>query len=58
MVERRRHDPDVQKWYFHMAKGGWEKFRYIDALRDYKNIIAELELLRADTCIRCVYAIT
>jgi hypothetical protein len=37
------HDPEVQKWYFHMAKDGWEKFRYIDAIRDYNMIIEEFE---------------
>jgi N-glycosylase/DNA lyase len=35
------HDPEVQKWYFHMAKDGWEKFRYTDTMRDYNMIIRE-----------------
>jgi len=37
------HDPEVQKWYFHMAKDGWEKFRYIDTINDYNMIIDEFQ---------------
>jgi hypothetical protein len=39
------HDPEVEKWYFHMANDGWEKFRYIDTINDYKSIIEEFEKL-------------
>jgi hypothetical protein len=37
------HDPDVERWYFHMAKDGWEKFRYIDTIRDYNMILDEFQ---------------
>jgi hypothetical protein len=37
------HDPEAQKWYYDMAKGGWEKFRYIDTIDDYNMIIHEFE---------------
>jgi hypothetical protein len=37
------HDPEVQKWYFHMAKDGWEKFRYVDTINDYNMIIDEFQ---------------
>ena len=36
------HDPEVQEWCYRMMHDPeeWEKFRYIDAIHDYKNIIA------------------
>jgi hypothetical protein len=37
------HDPEVQKWYYHMAKDGWEKFRYTDTIRDYNMILDEFQ---------------
>jgi len=39
------HDPEVEKRYFHMAKDGWEKFRYVDTINDYNSLIEEFEKL-------------
>jgi hypothetical protein len=43
------HDPEGEKWYFRMAKGGWEKFRYIDTIDDYTKIIEEFQRLYEQT---------
>ena len=47
MFYDKRHDPKVHEWYFRMMNDPdkWEKFRYTDAIYDYKNIVAELEKL-------------
>jgi hypothetical protein len=43
----KRHDPKVHEWYFGMMNDPdkCEKFKYTDAIYDYKNIVAELEKL-------------
>jgi hypothetical protein len=43
------HDPEVEKWYFLMAKGGWEKFRYLDTIDDYTKIIEEFQKMYEQT---------
>ena len=49
-------DPEVQKWYFHMAKDGWEKFRYLDTIRDYTMIIDEFQKSYEQTPVTQRYA--
>ena len=49
------HDPEVTKFFYRMAKGGWEKWRYLDAIHDYQTIVAELEKIYAITPASNVY---
>jgi hypothetical protein len=51
MFYDKRHSPEVQEWCYRMMNdpNQWEKWRYIDTLYDYNNIIAELQKLYEQT---------
>jgi hypothetical protein len=43
--DRKRHNPEVHEWCYRMINdpNQWDKFRYIDAIYNYKNIIEEFQ---------------
>jgi hypothetical protein len=51
MFYDKRHSHEVQEWCYRMMNdpNQWEKWRYIDTLYDYNNIIAELQKLYEQT---------
>lgn len=49
--DKRRHDPKVHEWVQRMMHGvdDWEKFRYIDTINDYNNVIEHCQKLYDST---------
>jgi predicted methyltransferase len=47
MFYDKRHSPEVQEWYFRLMNDPeyFEKWRYIDTINDYNNLIAEFQKL-------------
>ena len=51
MFYDKRHSPEVQEWYFRLMNDPeyFEKWRYIDTINDYNNLIAEFQKLYDQT---------
>ena len=44
-VDKKRHNTEAQEWLFRLMNDPYEfeKWRYIDTINDYNNIIAEFQ---------------
>jgi hypothetical protein len=51
MFYNKRHSPEVQEWCYRMMNDPeyFEKWRYIDIINDYNNIIVEFQKLYDQT---------
>ena len=50
-VDKKRHNTEAQEWLFRLMNDPYEfeKWRYIDTINDYNNIIAEFQKLYDQT---------
>ena len=58
-VDKKRHNTEAQEWLFRLMNDPYEfeKWRYIDTINDYNNIIAEFQKLYDQTPTTIVEAV-
>jgi hypothetical protein len=56
--DNKRHDPKVQEWCYRLMNdpNQYEKWRYIDTIRDYSSVIEQLQKSYEQTPATDLYA--